>query len=242
MRCHGIGLRWRSLASLLALSSATLSTVPVRADIFVPLTTPPPSPSGAAVVSPPSRPQPIELREVFWGGRYGELRHRQVPFQGGKVLEGAEFYRALDREDLARAYEARVAGLAALAGAGLLTMLVSASILVSTMPQTHCDIVSMPYPYSPPQQACTTDSHDTARAVGVGLMLLGPALMLGSFAIHPDPVSPAERQALVDTYNASLGPPTGEAAPVHAPRSGFNLSVEPTVSATGGGVAFGGRF
>jgi hypothetical protein len=168
--------------------------------------------------------------------------HRQVPFQGGKILDGADFYRALSREDLARAYEARVAGRMALVGGGLLTMLVGAVILGSSMPQTQCNFVSMPYPYSLPQQVCTTDSHDTARGIGIGLVVLSPLLLFGSVGINPEPVSAAERQTLVDTYNASLGPPTATAAPARPRRAAFSLAVEPTVSATGAGLTFDGRF
>ena len=100
----------------------------------------------------------------------------------------------------------------------------------------------MPYRYSPPQEVCTTDSNDSARGIGIGLMVLSPLLMFGSIGIKADPVSPAERQTLIDAYNASLGPPTTEAAPARPRRAAFGLAVEPTASATSAGLTLDGRF
>jgi hypothetical protein len=71
-------------------------------------------------------------------------------------------------------------------------------------------------------------------------------LAVGSLALNPDPVSPAERRRLVDAYNASLGAPAAEAAPPRPRGAGFTMAfnpiVSPSVSASGAGLTLGGRF
>ncbi len=60
----------------------------------------------AAAPRPPG-PSKIEWRDVFWGDRYGGVRHAARPFRDGRLLEGQALYLALDRPDLAAAYRKR---------------------------------------------------------------------------------------------------------------------------------------
>jgi hypothetical protein len=243
MRRYGIALHWKSFATLLALLFASLSTGRVRAQIM-PLPDSPPASPPTTSPAPKPRPQPIELRDVIWAGRYGGFHQTQVPLQGGKLIEGADFYRAIEREDLARSYEARAAGRVALVAGGFLAMIAGSVVLASTTEQAQapCQFVSMPYPYSPPQLVCPPDSSGNARAIGIGLLAVGPLLAVGSLALNPEPVSPAERRRLVDAYNASLGAPAAEAAPARARGAGFSIAFNPIVSPSGAGLTLGGRF
>ena len=118
-------------------------------------------------------------------------------------------------------------------------MLVGAVVLGSTMPHTHCDFASMPYPYSLPQESARP-IPTTARAEWHQPLGAEPLADARRLRDPSRPVSPGERQTLVDTYNASLGPPTAEAAPAGPRRAAFSLAVEPTASATGAGLTFAG--
>jgi len=193
MRRTGSRSRSVSVFVLLASSSATLSTTPARAD--------PPSPV-APLAAPPAQPQPIELRQVVLESRYHYIRQVELPFQTGKLLQGADLYRALGREDLARAYETRGGAKVALAIAGLGALVTGAIVMASAKPDTRCDPPSKNV-FQPP--VCRTGDHQGTVAAGIGIALLGPALMMvAGFAFDLDPVSPAERRRLIAAFNASL--------------------------------------
>jgi hypothetical protein len=167
MRRTGSRSRSVSVLARLAFSSALVSTTSARADLPFPMADPfvgsgAASPAAAAPTSikplvPLAPSQPIELREVFWGDRYGGVRHGPFPFQGIRPLDGAALYRALGRDDLADAYESRVGAKIALSLTGLGAGVIGAFVLRSAMPDTQCDT---PPKYSLQPPVCRTDSKD----------------------------------------------------------------------------------
>jgi len=198
-------MRSVSVLVLLVFSSVTLSTSAARAEWPMPAAAAAPSPI-TPLVPPPARAPPIELREVFWGDRHGRVRHTLYPFQGGRVLEGADLYRVLGRDDLVRAYQSRVEAKVGLFAAGLGASVLGAIVLAQARPETQCD----PAPQTSgafQAPVCRTDWKEGTVATGIGLALLGTVLsMVAGFAIDPQPVGPAERQRLIDEFNAAPAP------------------------------------
>jgi hypothetical protein len=226
MRRNGSGWRSVFVFALLAFSSATLSATSARAE--------PPDP-------PPAQPKRIELRVVFFGGPHGEMRHAEVAFQEGRPLEGAAFYRALGREDLARSYESRGGARVALAVAGFAALVTGAIVLASAKPETQCD--PPPKNIFQPPPVCRTDWKEGTIAAGIGLALLGPVLpVVGAFAIHADPVGPAERQRLVDAFNSSLGHAAADGAPTRPRPAAIRFTATPTFSGSGAGLTVAAHF
>jgi hypothetical protein len=251
MRRSGSRSRSVSVAVLLAFSSGTLATASARADLSFPMADPfvgsgPAASAPAApppitpLVTPPPGSQPIELREVFWGDRYGRVLHGPFPFQGSRPLDGAALYRALGRDDLARAYESRVDAKIALAFTPLVPIAVGAIVLKSATPETHC---STPPKYSLQLPVCQTDSKDGTVATGIGIMLLAPVLLLVvGVAFDVNPVSPWQRQRLIDTFNASLGHATSDGAAARQRPASISFTASPTLSGSGAGLMVDARF
>ena len=245
MRRSGARSRSISVFVLLAFSSATLATTTAGADLSFPMADPfvgsgPPAPAPAPItplVSPAARSQPIELREVVWGDRYGQMRHGPFPFQGGSPLDGAALYRALGRDDLARAYESRVDAKIALAITALGAFVTGVIVLKGVTPETRCETPPPRYVFQPP--VCQTDWKNGTVAAGLSFMLLGPTLLFVSgLGFGADPVSPAERQALIDAFNASLAHATADGAPTRPkPKpAGVRFKASPTFSGSGAGL------
>jgi hypothetical protein len=243
------GSRSRSLLALLAFSSATLATTSASADLSFPMADPfvgsgPTTPAAAApppitpLVSPPAGSQPIELREVFWGDRYGQVRHGPFPFQGSKPLDGAALYRALGRDDLARSYESRVDAKLGLGLIGLGAIVVGAFVLKGATPQTQC---TTPPKYSLQSPVCQTDWNDGTIATGIGVMASGLILLIANgVGLDANPVSWAERQKLIDAFNAALAHTTTAGA---RPRpSALRFTASPTFSGSGAGLSVDARF
>jgi hypothetical protein len=146
--------------------------------------------------------KPIEARDVFWGGKHGELHHGLRLFLDGRLLEGADQYLAVDRPDLAKLYldrenQARTQG--ALGGVlvvgGLFTMVVSAAA-----------------------DRCSRDGGcETHNATGFLIAgLLGTVIGWVTMADVPDPqpISDDELRGLVDAHNSTI--PTTSSG--HRPR------------------------
>jgi hypothetical protein len=169
------------------------------------------------------------------------MLHAPVAFQGGRILEGADLYRALNRGDLATAYESRVAGKVALELASLGALLAGGLVIGTNTPDTQCGFAPQMYPFQPPQVVCQTNEHSGARDVGIGLLVLAPILMIAGVVIDAEPVSPLERQQLIDTFNASLPPGTAEASPLRS-RAAVSFTAAPAVSANGASLILGASF
>ena len=164
---HRSGSRSRpvSVLVLLAFSSATLATTSAHADLSFPMAdtfvgSGPAAPAAAApspitpLVSPAAPSQPIELREVFWGDRYGQVRHGPFPFQGNRPLDGSALYRALGRDDLSRAYESRVDAKIALAITALGALVTGGIVLKARRPR----------PSAKPHRRDTPSKHRSHRS------------------------------------------------------------------------------
>ncbi len=165
---------------------------------------------------------PLEMREVFWSDRSGRLRHQPIAFAGERPIEGAAFYRAVGRADLAAEYERRDADAQLVGGAGLFIALAGT---VGVVKMKHdagvCDGMAAECPPANPA---------LAAASLVGTLVGGPMLVTASYA-SPEPVSADVRRSLVNEHNRRLS-------------GGRPLSLEPTamVSSQQALVGLGGRF
>jgi hypothetical protein len=225
-------LRSRSISvTVLVLFSSVALSVP-RTGHATPV-----NPAGPA-------PQPIELRTLMGLDRHGAVIIRQLPFQGDTLLDGPALYRALHREDLVRAYERRQATRLTLAGAALVAILAGSVVAAGNLPRQDCSFPPMTDPFSIPPLVCHSRGGGAGMAAGVGLVLLGPLLLLGSGTMDPNPISLAERRALIDAFNATTGfqAPTSPPAPLPAASPKFSLGATATVSAGGAGLMLRGAF
>jgi hypothetical protein len=255
MRRSGSRSRPVTVLLLLAFSSATLATTSARADLSFPMAdtfvgSGPAAPAAATpspitpLVSTAAPSQPIELREVFWGDRYGQVRHGPFPFQGGKPLDGADLYRALGRDDLVRAYESRVDAKVALAITALGALATGAIVLKGATPETQCETPPPRYAFQAPvAPVCQTDWKKGTVAAGIGIMLSGLTLFFVSgLGFGADPVSPAERLRLIDSFNASLAHATADGAPTRAKSATTHFTASPTLSGSSAGLTVNARF
>jgi hypothetical protein len=141
-------------------------------------------------------PQPIEMREVFWGSRYGELLHKRVPFRGNLMLDDPALLRLLGREDLLRAYEERTSAREVLTVGGLLGLIGSGVAFAAARPKLDCSGTA----------GCRTDRSDGALAAGVVLLVLSAVLIVAEVSTNASPISDDERLRLIDQYNRSIKP------------------------------------
>lgn len=243
MRRNSSRLRSISIFALLAFWSAALVPAAASAD---PMSIAAPSIGvGPATATTPSTPaaarQPIELREILWS-RYGEVRHARFPFQGDKPLNGVALYQAMGRDDLVQAYESRTDAKIAFAIASLAAMVAGTVVLTGATPDTECDALSKnPTNFQSP--LCRTDWKTDQIATGIVLTLLGPVLLgIAGLGITADPLSPAERQKLIETYNASLVRPAADSAPAVPRPAALRFTAAPSLSSTGAAVTVGGGF
>jgi hypothetical protein len=138
----------------------------------------------------------IQMREVFWGDRHGHLRHRPVAFAGERPLEGADFYRAVGRPDLAAEYERRQSSAQAWFGAGLMVALAGTVGAVAIAHDRH-DCPAL-------MQGCQRQTDPALAAASVVGILTGGLVMVSTVNASPEPVSDEERRALVTAHNRAL--------------------------------------
>ena len=148
-------------------------------------------------------PKPIEARDVFWGDKHGELQHELRLFQDGRVLEGADQYRAVDRPDLARLYQDRMdRGSAQRTIGGVLVV----GGLIAMAAGAAADGCSR-------DAGCQTHDATGVIAAGLGGAVIGGLLML--VVPDPRPISDPELQRLIDAHNRraqqKASPPLGVA-------------------------------
>jgi hypothetical protein len=147
----------------------------------------------------PPQPQPLQIREVFWGDRHGVLRHRPVAFLGERPVEGAEFYRVVGRKDLADEYEQRASNGRALVGVGgAVALLGLIGVAVMAHDGQSC---------TDPTTGCQTQADPALAAISVVGLLGGGVMMLAGASVVPDPLSDEELRALVAAHNRQLSPP-----------------------------------
>jgi hypothetical protein len=146
----------------------------------------------------PPQPQPVQVREVFWGDRHGVLRHRSVAFVGERPVEGAEFYRAVGREDLAQTYEQNASSGRALVGVGGLAVLFGlVGLAVVSQQRKGCQFTT----------DCADQPDPALAAISAIGLVGGGVLMLAGANTVSDPMSDDERRVLVAAHNRKLPPP-----------------------------------
>jgi hypothetical protein len=182
--------------------------------------TSPNDPTAASNPAGSKIPKLIETRDIFWGGKSGEVYHGLRFFQDGHLLEGAEPYLAIDRPDLAKLYRDRasqantqdILGGVVLIG-GLITVGVGAAA-------ERCS------------EAFGCQNHSATGPIAAGLIgvVVGSAIALTR--PDPRPISDEELRRLIDAHNRAAqdrasapSGPTISAAPYMAPggKPGFAL-------------------
>src|SRR5262249_5502700 len=98
-----------------------------------------PSVATPATGATPAPGVPIRMREIFWGGRYGQLHSKIMPFQGEISLQGAELYQALGRPDLVKKYHD---GSAAITGVWVAGFLIGIAGLAAAAVGNHQECAS----------------------------------------------------------------------------------------------------
>ena len=146
--------------------------------------------------SPSPAPQPIEMRDVVWGSRQGEVLHRPVPFRGNLILDDPALFRLLGRDDLLRAYDERTSAKDATAVGGLLALIGSGVAFAAGRPKLDCSETA----------TCRTTRSDGAVAAGVVLLIVGASLIVANVSMSASPISDDERLHLIEQYNRSIKP------------------------------------
>lgn len=144
-------------------------------------------------------------------------------------LGATDFYRAVDRPDLAERYQRRkVGGSVALVG-GSLVMLAGAAIMLQTR---EVDVAGY-YTY---------DDHPYVKqgsvVAGIGVVI---GLVGAVFVMNPHPVSEGEARQLGAARNRKLREQLGLPVPP-APTALRDVRVAPFVTATSGGLGLSARF
>jgi len=138
-------------------------------------------------------------------------------------IEGADFYEAVDRPDLAASYRTRNAVHLALGLGGLVVAMGGDAYVLSGMNFGACHDLPL---LTPAYQACAARADDeraSKAAIGLGIAAVGSvAFFVGAF-LDPHPVDAPTRRRLADEHNRKLG-------------------VTPLVGPGGGGVQIDGRF
>jgi hypothetical protein len=156
--------------------------------------------------APPEPPEAVGFDTVSGFDGHGILHTATIPYAGPekRPLLGADFYRAVGREDLAQSYESRDkvrTGLIA-GGAAVLVGSIVASFVAGG--GQECEPTGFTFPGSQ-QQICTPSKGPNA-GIAVGGSLAGFALGIAGLAVRPDPVDDAQKHELADEHNQKLRP------------------------------------
>lgn len=165
------------------------------------------------------------------------LSTHSVPYQGKykKPLEGAAFYQAVGRLDLAEQYRQRFNTRTAMGIGGILGIVAGAAVIAMPLITETCSMGS------PEFSACTAPS----LYIGGGMIAGGAVLALMTGSYNPDPVTPSEARELADKYNKSLKTRLNLAADESKPapsRDAFTLAVSPVFGRDGAGISVRGTF
>ena len=174
----------------------------------------------AARAEPPTPPisQEDYEKQFIWFEQFGAIDPRTgrvyeatMAYEGKyrKLLEGAEFYRRVGREDLAQQYvsrEERRQALMATGGVIALGSLVATFMIAANRASADpCDVRSPGFAQCvAAHSADSRSSVATAAAVGIGGGLVGGALLLAGAGTNPHPVDVAQMRELADGYNQRL--------------------------------------
>ena len=183
-------------------------------------------------------------------GSSATISRRFHPRTGaGQALAGAEFYRYVGEDDLAKTYQRRRgtriglgvgAGATMIAGLGVMLGYGLGKSLSATSRMCDAEIGSADY------DACEADkSADRKRAlkigmgVGSGLLVGGLVLAVVAARIDPHPVSGAEAVGLAQTFNDRLRKELGLAK---RRRSSAQTTAKVSAGPEGAGLVLSGRF
>lgn len=164
-----------------------------------------------------------------------------VPYVGKykQPLAGADFYRKVGRDDLARVYDDRMALKTGLITGGVIVALATSIIGIVLLSNGHedCGTVTQPSPLANASFAACVDRNINsgpdggALALAIGGPLLGGVAALAGGMIDPDPVDLVERRRLADDYNRGLREKesSGSGAP--------DVQIRPMIGASGAGLS-----
>lgn len=223
-------------ALLIALMIVDPLGAPAPADPLAP--SPVRAPAAGESTAPVGPRRPIVVREIFWGDRGGHLHHRPMAFRGETPLEGADLYQALGRNDLATELEQRkteAGALLVLGGVGL------AGGAIAAKAASQSEQACLPGPGG----SCYPQDNSTMMAVGIMAALGGLLLAVAGASLDPDPLSDAEREKLIATYNRSLQAPAAadpERPIEHTPPARPVAVPSAAVLGDGAVLGFSGRF
>jgi len=183
--------------------------------------------SGARVFAYGGRiPSPVvPLAPVVAAPPTGAVDLRVLPF-----LEGADFYRAVGRPDLATRYENRRAGKTALRVGG--SVLLVGGVLVGIL-----DLLATAATNVDHGLGCVGGSSADCQAQASAsplpwiAALAGLGMLIAPACYSTDPLSASEKAALLSNTTTRT-----------APRPSFSLSAAPAPAPGGGTVMIGGRF
>jgi caspase domain-containing protein len=179
----------------------------------------------------------IELRPAVFSP-YPKLEPTYTVYQGRyrKKVEEDDFFKMVDRDDLAKSYESRRAGRVGL-------MVLGGAVMVGTLAygfsQFGCDV-----PVDDPRfKSECVDKTSPILAMTIGIVG-GGALVTAGFFVNTHPAEPHDMRRLADEYNQALirklgGPPAKPT--ITAERSG-GVALLPLASPRGGGLAVAASF
>jgi hypothetical protein len=165
-----------------------------------------------------------------------------------KPLHYEDFYKMVERPDLASSYETRRAVRIGFWAAGIATIAVTTAVAIGSLAsRDSCDSVGVS---SPKFSTCVEESGAKLEsAVKVALIGggVGTLLVLVPFAINPQPIEPDEARRLADGYNEKLKAKLGIAqadwpSPSTKVDSSLALSVSFFRGAGSGGILLGAHF
>jgi len=247
-RVRGLFLVLLFLSSSVRAQGAPPDTVPAAEPDIVP--------SDSALPPPPSDVPRVDAQEQYDQQAIGFDDFAGVVTEHGVVkgtvqwtspylgkykrpLQGADFYRAVNRPDLVKQYEDRAAlktGLIVGGGLTALAGMIAATVMASSQATTCTPIT--PGSFSMP--TCTTPAPvDPALGwLAVGGIVTGGVVAIVGAGINPDPVGDVGKRQLAESYNRELWQrlttePHADAVDVH---------VVPQIGKDGGGVSVAVRF
>jgi hypothetical protein len=181
----------------------------------------------------------VGFDDIVVANRYGAVATGVIPYQGKykRSLQGAEFYRAVDREDLARQYESKHAARMTVVTLSIIGEAVGLGLMLYAIGDTCTD-----------QSGFETPCHSGAMYAGATLASASLIIMFIPLFMKDDPVTPDQARAIADAHNHALKRQLGLEESGAAPRASgrdrarVRWSLAPTVSSQGGGLAFGLQF
>lgn len=141
------------------------------------------------------------------------VRRWIVPYQGKykKPLKGSNFYKTLERPDLAREYRKRIGIIAGLVGGGAAVSGAGLSVFFTGYSKGRNADDCLEYGYNPASNlSCkekVSENEDISQKMKIsGGIVAGAGLLIMSSAlfVNPHPISTSDAREMVDLYNKKL--------------------------------------